>query len=405
MGAARLPVRYNYIRRFVVRSYEAPTGVGVAGYRRDHGLPPVDDGRRFGGRPRTDDGPTNSDDYGTHHGVVDGHGGQRPDVPRWTVRERRDGFLYASHTQTLSNTSFQAQWTKLDTTDSRNDIHWQKSVRAEFGTSLAEWSRPDGGPVTMFRASGGSFWRERIDDGATYGRDDAGFDLEAAVWGIEIGPLIDAFAWSEPTLVDGDTPAVWEVSAEAVDDEAAIPGHQDGTVAGVSQATMCIDERGFVRSVDAVYAIRNARDGGQRREFAVTFSVSSVGETNVETPSWLSTAREQVPTASASLTENRRAVALTVDAGSPLEADTRISVFERDSEEKIIAYLSSPLEPGDCVYFQGLRRRQHRGAVAGRHRLLRGADRRALAGRVLRTGRASWHLEVLRSHRRGVTRR
>ncbi|WP_439028327.1 hypothetical protein [Haloarchaeobius sp. DT45] len=267
-----------------------------------------------------------------------------PEYPSGLSADGIGQFLYAFHTQELSRASFRTNWSKIDV--DRSHIKWQKSYRADDGTALGSWTRSEGGtPFEIVRSGADAIWREDLGDHYTYGNDDEGYSVEEITWGRELQPLLRAGDWKEPTLVEEEYPAVWEVQTDTVADESAIPGYHRGTIEELS-ATVEVDENAVVRSVQANYRIQE-RDGNTIR-YASQFELDSLGDVDVSEPSWLPTARESVPTVSATLSDDDRFVKLVIESGVRLEPGSYVMLFGGGGDSHWP--LEEPIEPGVETY-------------------------------------------------------
>ena len=151
-------------------------------------------------------------------------------------------------------------------------------------------------------------------------------------------------------LVNDERPALWEVTTESVADASVAPGYYEGGLRAIS-GRLRVDERGFVRSVDATYRIqkREAR-GGDERRFRTTFTVDGVGETSVSEPSWTSVARDRRPVVSASLVDDGQYVELTVTDGNPIEPDSFVSVAAGPEGGTYDCQLDDSIAVGETVF-------------------------------------------------------
>jgi hypothetical protein len=259
-------------------------------------------------------------------------------------------YLYPVHESTLSATNFHVEWSKFDR--SVGEFKWRKRYDFEVGQALGRaMTRPMGGPADVYRANGlGALWREDLGDGYTYGADSHGWDSRETMWDVEIRPLVQAGVWGAPERVNVERPAVWEVSADSVVDSAPAIGYYDGETVGLS-GTLRVDERGFIRGVEATHRLRpSGSSAGEVREFETSFAVDSVGDVSVSKPSWLSTAKERRPEVSASLVDDGRYVELTLEDGNRIEANSVLSVWDEALGSSPDARLSEPMASGEKIY-------------------------------------------------------
>lgn len=237
-------------------------------------------------------------------------------------------FLFSTHQRTLSRRSFRAAWTKVNR--SASFMKWQKEYTVDSGEALGRWTREWGAPVEMYRYPLGDYWREDLGPRYTFGQDQSqnqGHPPET--WGIELQPLIRAVDWSAPTRVNDDRPAVWEVTAEAIADQAAIPGYHIGEIIAIESGSMTVDEHGVIRRVDAVYQIREA--DGTELDYEIQYTIDEIGQVTFSAPDWLSTARERVPELAAERTTEAHAIRIELVSGNQLEPRTHLFADEEQT--------------------------------------------------------------------------
>lgn len=254
------------------------------------------------------------------------------------------------HQSALQSRSFTAEWSKLDRDNSK--VKWRKRYEADVGHAVGRaTTRGMGGPADVYRTSGnGGFWRENVGSEYTYGRDRVGMKMSAVAWGDEVVPLVRAGDWSAPERVNESRPAVWEVTADSVDGTPAAPGYYDGVTLSLS-GSMRIDERGFIRNIEAVYRIRKSDDrGGDTRNFTTMFTVDAVGETSVSEPSWVADTRERRPQVSVESVEDETYVRLTHEGGSSILQNTVVSVYDDAIGASYDFKLETAIEAGETVY-------------------------------------------------------
>lgn len=108
-----------------------------------------------------------------------------------------------------------------------------------------------------------------------------------------------------------------------------------------------VTESGVVRRMTASVTAREEETGrSETLQFRV--ETSDVGETSVSQPGWLSTAEANAPAVSSEFTDNRRAVAVTLEGGSRLPGRGNLDTYDRDGYYD--AQLDQPIGVGDTVY-------------------------------------------------------
>ena len=140
------------------------------------------------------------------------------------------------------------------------------------------------------------------------------------------------------------------MTAEGVADDSVVPGTSQGapgTVLSLS-AEMTVDENGVVRSLEAVYRLRD--DGVGEFEYQTNYTVDQVGATSVEEPAWFSTAREQAPRVTACVTSDGQFVRFVVESGNRLEPGTRLVVDVEGDDPGFSYVLDDPVEPDTPAY-------------------------------------------------------
>ncbi len=291
----------------------------------------------------TDGGSGSTGDGGQSTAVV---GSSDVEFPVGLSEEGATSFLYSTHVEALRETSFHVQWAKLDR--SHSAIKWRKEYRADPDGAIGNWNRDPGGPVEIYRFPGGSFWREELGDRYSYGKDVKPDWFRTVLWAVEINPLLEAFRWNGPERVNESRPAVWEVTAADVETPSTVPGYHRGRLLSVDSATLRVDERGIIRSARGTYRIED--DDGTEFEYEIRYSIDSLGTISVEEPSWLATARDRRPRATAELTEDKRFLRFTIEDGNRLEGDSRISIFKIPQPGKTVIQLDEPVEPNEPAY-------------------------------------------------------
>ena len=275
---------------------------------------------------------------------------ESPTYPSGLSEDGAEFYLADFHESVLEATSFRAEWSKLNRDD--GSFKWRKHYESEPGRAVGRaTARAMGGPADVYRtADDGTLWRENLGDDYTYGRESSNWHVRHVVWREEITPLVRGVSWSSPERVSDGRPAVWETSAVSVRDASQSPGYLDGELLDVS-ARLRVDERGFISSLEATYRVQmsDAR-GGDVRRFQTSFTVDAVGETSVSEPAWASTAASRRPRISAPVTEDGRYVALTVESGNRIEANSIVTVYAEASDASYGLRLDAPIESGETVY-------------------------------------------------------
>ncbi len=263
-------------------------------------------------------------------------------------------FLFATHIDTIRELSARIQWSKLDRTHSY--IQRKKTYRVEGVNERGDWQRKDGGAVGIYRNGLLDFWREDLGNRFTYGEDESDNQgYEPAFFGIEVLPLLIAGDWGQPIRINEVRPAIWELSTDSANPVSRFPGYVDDDDVSMSmgEATLQVDSNGIIRSVEALYQIKESEDsGGDETTYQTKYQVDSIGETTVSEPSWLSKARERAPTATATLTDDRKFLQFIVESGNRLEDGTVLDFNDKLNEpgNPINIRLEEPLETGTVSY-------------------------------------------------------
>lgn len=267
-------------------------------------------------------------------------------------------FLFATHASALQETSFRAQWSKFDRTNSR--VKWKKEYRSEPGEALGNWIRDWGAPIQIYRNQQVDYWREDIGDSFNYGEDLAQNQGNIPeIWGIEVKPLLKAAEWSKPSRVNENQPAVWELTSSSVANKSNIPGYHDGKITSIGSASMRVDESGIIRKLKALYQIRKTEDGvsedgesgGQKRTYESSYSIDSIGKVSVNQPSWVSTAKNEIPSVFAELTDNNLFIRFTIESGNPILANSTVFFQDEQSSFGFGKNIEEPIEQGNDIYF------------------------------------------------------
>jgi hypothetical protein len=275
-----------------------------------------------------------------------------PSYPRGFTDSGLSTFLYAENSRALRETPFRATWSKLYLDDNR--YKQERDYRANLNAAYGTWTRPrgDGGPVEIYRQGEDAYWRENLGGTYTYGNDKEGYNIRELTWEQEIDPLIRLVDWGTPERINEGRPAVWEVTGDSVTDDAIVPGYyEEGRVLSLASASLRADENGIIRLANAQYRIDEDEGDGAQTRFASQYRIEALGDTvAVPTPSWLSTAREQTPTLSATLTDDRKFVQVSVASGNRLEPQSTIVVSNDENSEAFYVGLEQPLETDTTAY-------------------------------------------------------
>jgi hypothetical protein len=271
-----------------------------------------------------------------------------PSYPNGLTENGLRNFFYDFHRSTLEESSFRVEWSKLDRDHS--ELRWRRQY--EYGGNAVVGhapTRPWGGPADIYRTDDGVRWRENLGDRYTYGHEQEKIAIEEIVWESEIDALVTAGDWGSPTRVNDSRPAVWEVSTDTVADEHTVPGHYDAETVALS-GTIQIDQRGFIRSVDATYRIKEDDPSARERNFTSRYTVSNVGSTAVREPSWVATAERKHPAVTLGATDDMQFATLRIDSGTRIEAGTRIFIHSKPRETTYGISLEDSIEPGTTAY-------------------------------------------------------
>jgi hypothetical protein len=275
-----------------------------------------------------------------------------PSYPRGFTDSGLSTFLYAENSRALRETPFRATWSKLYLDDNR--YKQERDYRANRTAAYGTWTRPrgEGGPVEIYRQGEDAYWRENLGGTYTYGNDKEGYSINEITWEQELDPLIRLVDWDPPERVNEGRPAVWEVTGDSVTDDAIVPGYyEEGRVVSLESASLRADENGVIRSARARYRIDEDEADGAQTRFESRYRIEALGDSvSVPTPSWLSTAREQTPTLSAELTDDRKFVRVRVADGNRLEPRSTIVVTNDENSKTFYVKLEQPLERDVTAY-------------------------------------------------------
>ncbi len=261
-------------------------------------------------------------------------------------------FLFATHIETLRESSAKIQWTKAR--DAGADIKWKKEYKIDGVNARGNWTRVNGGSVDIYRNPLGDLWQEDLGSRLTYGEDtETNGGHEPGFWGIEIVPLLNAGAWGQPKRINEGRPAIWEIKTDSVDSKSAIPGYHDGQITSIGEAVIRIDERGIIRSGSALYQIQESdAPEGNEINYESKYQVNAINKTTVEKPNWISSAREKVPSATAAFTDDQKFVQFEIKSGNRLEENTVIYLNDADDNQfdVLTSQLDKPLSRGTTAY-------------------------------------------------------
>jgi hypothetical protein len=217
--------------------------------------------------------------------------------------------------------------------------------------------RPGEYTADVFVASGEYYLRglvggERVYDSQRTVPDE--FTRDRVIGGTLVSTLAEGGQWNVRGVVRRDGEQLLRAVSDGV--AAQIPFRETGSVSKYLRdpfevtdvAGNClVAESGVVRRMTASVTAREEETGrSETLQFRV--ETSDVGETSVSRPGWLSTAETNAPVVSSEFTDNRRAVAVTLDDGSRLPGRGNLDTYDRDGYYD--AQLDRPIAVGDTVY-------------------------------------------------------
>ena len=139
--------------------------------------------------------------------------------------------------------------------------------------------------------------------------------------------------------VDGETRIDYVASAAAAVQGASAITSFDGRIV--------VNPDGRIYEL-GIAATQQAQYGNASTEFQ--FTLAEVGTGDVETPAWVSTAREQATTVDFAYEFNGSVIEITHEGGDAVAAGTQVVVTPQAGQGVAFAVLEEPLEPGETIY-------------------------------------------------------
>lgn len=266
-----------------------------------------------------------------------------PEYPLGLSEDGPSKTLVAAHTSTLKSGSFRRNTKKINVAGG----HIWHDTTYEYADGQALGQRPERS-ITAYHDAETSLWRQSVVDGYTYGRDPGVSPVGRAMDRGVFRTKFMAADWEASTITRRAFPGQFTVTATAADEPGLITqAYGDGAELLDFEAELVVDERGFVRRLDGTWSWRK---DGERHRHRNVYTVSEFGSVSVGPPSWLATARERAPTASASFVDDRRLVKLVHESGNPLESGTRIWLEAGRDNPVARTRTESTIAQGDAVY-------------------------------------------------------
>lgn len=258
-----------------------------------------------------------------------------------------DSLLADAHLNELVGTAFDLNWSMANLT--RGEILLKREYEVEDGSALGKWSFQ--GPIEMHSSAQGSFWREDLGDVVTYGQDRRAFDLAHITKNQRLRQLIRTGDWAAPTPEERDGETVFRIQADGVDEGKPLANEFEVESIESFGADGLVDENGVIRELTAEYEGQHL---SKNRLFKWRFSygLGSLGQVSVPDPEWLSTAKNQAPDVSASITENDELLEFQHSGGNAILPETNVTLYDRDRRRNWgTGEIVDPLSAGTTVYF------------------------------------------------------
>lgn len=255
--------------------------------------------------------------------------------------------LADAHLNELVGRSFALDFADVDVT--RGRIATQRDHRVDDGTAIAEWSHQ--GPITLYAAAGGSFWREDLGDVVTYGQDRNPFDLGHIVLNRRLRQVIRAGVWERPTVTAGDDGPVFRIRADGVDDPGGLEEEFEASSLETFAADGRVTENGVIRELVAEFEVRDRTEDDRLIAWRFTYELGSLDEVSVSEPGWFETAQSEAPDVSAAITDDGQFVEMTHAGGNPILPGTDVVLYDRENTRNW-GYRENrdPFEAGTTVY-------------------------------------------------------
>ena len=206
--------------------------------------------------------------------------------------------------------------------------------------------------ITLYSMADGQYWRQPVDGGGgTFGQhwNEFRFDVMAKTRLLKM--LLETGSWQPPTPNEDGS---FTITADGIDDATAIQGFWDLAANQIAElksfsARGRVSADGVVTEFDSTYQfVSNA--GGQLLKWRVEYGVSDIGTATVSEPDWYRTALEEVPSATARMTDGDF-VEVRIEDGNRIEPRTFVGLFDETSGAYIgNGRLRDPFEPGTTLY-------------------------------------------------------
>ncbi len=271
--------------------------------------------------------------------------------PEYPPGVRPDGLspiIADAHTAALADRSFTA---RLRVTEAvRGEQHLDATTRFRDGNALRSFNAQQ---ASLYSTAGESLWRREIEGGYIYGtRQQRLIDRGVASYNGFIRGLVDARTFESVTRTVADDQVRFEATASVAADAAveALPwwlAQADDEIASFS-ADITVRSGGLVESVAATIEV--VRPNDRLRRLELSFGVEGVGSTSVPAPSWLQTARDNVPQIDAALIDGRRFLRLDHTGGVAIPTGAQIDIHGESEAVSDHVENEAPIGQGDRVW-------------------------------------------------------
>lgn len=284
------------------------------------------------------------DDSSTQTPAVDYPLGLTPDGP--------EPILAEVHRNELVERSFEVQYELEDVVHGGFVENYTQRASDDYRVEINHGRQND--LIRFSTSHDDMWWRQLVDGAETFGYNHWGQSKAALSHSWEIEPYLVGGQFGSPTVQETDTGPVFTVTADGVADGSVfstLPYVDSGSIETL-EAEARVTGEGVITDFVAEFQWVPA-DRDELRKHRVSFAISAMGIT-VSEPDWLVTARERAPSATVSLTDDRRYVTVRHDGGNPIVAGSQFAFRappENDAQGIVHAkQIQTPFEAGQTAY-------------------------------------------------------
>lgn len=272
---------------------------------------------------------------------------ERADYPPGMDEFGITDLLAEAHVDGLRGSSYRLEFRQEN---SSRDAVWERSTVEAADTRALE-THAESPQFDVFYDDSERWWRAYHDGSTEYGTNDLGMNRNRLTKKSVLAALFRAGEYGSPEATGGSNEARFEVSATSIGAEQPLRSLlRSQRIDSIEDfgVELTVDPDGIVRhlqaEIQAVWADR-------LNTVHIELRTDDLGTTTVESPAWLSTARDQAPRITVELSSDQRFVRYSNTAGGPVPQGSRAILHRIGTySERDRKLLSAEIQPGESRY-------------------------------------------------------